>query len=122
MKNYTFFKKPLAQTLQIYYNYNIIFVIIISERVFIVEQLQIAKLDSKRILMIVDEVERTTEYIYSAQELTDIIDYTVKKCERINKDEDYFYLLLRDELEHHQMIAFINFRGEQNRRRRLVNV
>lgn len=81
-------------------------------------QTKIESFDVERTLAIVEYVESRTGYIYCPMELVDIIQYAIRKCELNGKDEEYFYLLLPDELEQYLMRAYINMRGEENRRRK----
>lgn len=86
------------------------------------QQTKITDFDVERTWGIVDEVQQRTGYIYCPKELAEIIQYAIRKCELNGKDEEYFYLLLPDELEQYLMRAYINMRGEENRRRRLQDV
>ena len=79
---------------------------------------KIESIDEERTLKIIEEVEEETGYTYCPMEIADIVQYAIRKCEMNGKDEEYFYLLLPDELEHYLMRAYINWRGEQNKRRR----
>lgn len=79
---------------------------------------EITHIDEAKTLEVIERVQSKTGYIYCPKELFDIISYSIRKCELNGKDEDYFYLLLEDELEQYLMRAYINMRGEENRRRR----
>lgn len=82
------------------------------------QQTKITDFDVERTWAIVDEIQKRTGCTYCPRELTEIIQYAIRKCELNGKDEEYFYLLLPDELEQHLMRAYINIRGEENRRRK----
>lgn len=82
------------------------------------EQTKIETFDEERTLEIIEEVQNRTGYTYCPMELFDIIQYAIRKCELNGKDEEYFYLLLPDELEQYLMWAYINWQGEQNKRRK----
>lgn len=82
------------------------------------QQTKITDFDVERTWAIVDEIQKRTGYTYCPKELTEIIQYAIRKCELNGKDEEYFYLLLPDELEQYLMRAYINARSEENRRRK----
>lgn len=79
---------------------------------------KIESFDEERTLEIIEKVEKETGYTYCPMEIADIVQCAIRKCELNGKDEEYFYLLLPDELKQYLMRAYINMRGEQNRRRR----
>lgn len=79
---------------------------------------KIENIDEERTLKIIEKVEKETGYTYCPMEIANIVQYAIRKCELNGKDEEYFYILLPDELEQYLMRAYINLRGEQNRRRK----
>lgn len=74
--------------------------------------------DVARTMDVVTEVEEETGYIFDPSEVSEIVHYAIRKCELNGKDEEYFYLLLPDELRQYLIRAYINMRGEENRRRK----
>ena len=76
----------------------------------------------ERVMEVLTEVEEQTNCIFSPEEAVETIQYAIRKCELNGKDSEYFYILLRDELEQYLMRAYINMWGEENRRRKLENV
>lgn len=76
------------------------------------QQTKITNFDVERTWAIVDEIQKRTGYTYCPKELTEIIQYAIRKCGLNGKDEEYFYLLLPDELEQYLMRAYINIRGK----------
>ena len=85
-------------------------------------QTNLTDINAQRTMQVLVEVEEKTNYIFSPEEVIETVRYTIRKCELNGKDEEYFYLLLQDELEQHLMRAYINMRGEENRRRKLEDV
>ena len=79
-------------------------------------------LDPVRAMQVVNEVSEKTQYIFAPEEVVETIRYTIRKCELNGKDEEYFYILLENELTDYLMRAYINLMGEENRRRKLQNV
>lgn len=77
-------------------------------------------IDVGRTLEVIDRVSERLNYIFCPKEIADTVEYTIRKCEMNGKDEEYFYLLLEDELEQSLMRAYINYRGEQNRLKKLA--
>lgn len=85
-------------------------------------QTKLGCLDPVRTMQVVNEVSEKTQYIFAPEEVVETIRYTIRKCELNGKDEEYFYILLENELRDYLMRAYINLMGEENRRRRLQNV
>lgn len=69
---------------------------------------------------IVEDVQKRIGYIFSAQEMRNVLAYTERKCEVNGKGADYIPILFENELRDYLMRAHINFRGEQNRKARIA--
>lgn len=114
------FTKPLAQLCKVYYNYNVedeIIVSVTQKEVVNVLQTKLENLDADRALAVVNEVSEKMNYFFDDEEVIEIVQYTIRKCEMNGKDEEYFYILLENELEDYLMRAYINYMGEMNRRK-----
>lgn len=85
-------------------------------------QTSLTDINAQRTMQVLAEVEEKTNYIFSPEEVIETVRYAIRKCELNGKDEEYFYLLLQDELEQYLMRAYINMQGEENRRRKLEDV
>lgn len=115
------FVKPLAQLCKVYYNYNVEDEIIVSvtrKEVVSVQQAKLENLNADRALAVVNEVSERLNYFFDDEEIIEIVQYTIRKCEMNSKDEEYFYILLENELSDYVMRAYINYMGEMNRRKR----
>lgn len=114
------FTKPLAQLCKVYYDYNVedeIIVSVTQKEVVNVLQTKLENLDADRALAVVNEVSEKMNYFFDDEEVIEIVQYTIRKCEMNGKDEEYFYILLENELEDYLMRAYINYMGEMNRRK-----
>lgn len=114
------FAKPLAQLCKVYYNYNVedeIIVSVTQKEVVNVQQTKLENLDADRALAVVNEVSEKMNYFFDDEEVIEIVQYAIRKCEMNGKDEKYFYILLENELEDYLMRAYINYMGEMNRRK-----
>ena len=69
---------------------------------------------------IVKQVEDKTGYIFEESEVREVFAYTLRKCEINGKGPDYVPILFENELRDYLMRAYINIRGEQNRKARLA--
>lgn len=69
---------------------------------------------------IVKQVEDKTGYIFDESEVREVFAYTLRKCEINGKSYDYVPILFENELRDYLMRAYINLRGEQNRKSRLA--
>lgn len=87
-----------------------------------ITQTKLGCLDPVRTMQVVNEVSEKTQYIFAPEEVVETIRYTIRKCELNGKNEEYFYILLENELRDYLMRAYINLMGEENRRRKLQNV
>lgn len=87
-----------------------------------ITQTSLTDINAERTMQVLVEVEEKTNYIFSPEEVIETVQYTIRKCEMNGKDEEYFYLLFQDELEQYLTRAYINMRGEENRRRKLEDV
>ena len=77
------------------------------------------------LLDIVADVEKRTGYPFSAHQILEVYQHTLRKCEINGKGADYVPILFENELRDAVMRFVINYRGEQNRRKRMeaaVNV
>lgn len=70
---------------------------------------------------IVKQVENKTGYIFDESEVREVFAYTLRKCEINGKGSDYVPILFENELRDYLMRAYINIKGEQNRRARLAS-
>lgn len=114
------FTKPLAQLCKVYYNYNVedeIIVSVTQKEVVNVQQTKLENLDADRALAVVNETSEKMNYFFDDEEVIEIVQYAIRKCEMNGKDEEYFYILLENELEDYLMRAYINYMGEMNRRK-----
>lgn len=68
---------------------------------------------------IVKQVENKTGYIFEENEVREVFAYTLRKCEINGKGADYVPILFENELRDYLMRAYINLKGEKNRRARL---
>lgn len=69
---------------------------------------------------IVKQVEDKTGYIFDESEVREVFAYTLRKCEINGKGADYVPILFENELRDYLMRAYINLKGEENRRARLA--
>lgn len=69
---------------------------------------------------IVKQVEDKTGYIFDESEVREVFAYTLRKCEINDKGADYVSILFENELRDYLMRAYINLKGEENRRARLA--
>lgn len=76
------------------------------------------KPDIVRTMAVVTEVEDAIGYIFEPEEVAETVDFTIRKCEVNGKDEEYFFLLLEDELRDLRMRQVINALGALNMERR----
>lgn len=70
---------------------------------------------------IVKQVENKAGYIFDESEVREVFAYTLRKCEINGKGPDYVPILFENELRDYLMRAYINIKGEQNRRARLAS-
>lgn len=75
-------------------------------------------IDLGRAEAIVEQVSQKTGFVFEDEEISQIIEYTKRKCELNGKDEDYFYLLFENELEDLIQRYYINLRGFINQMRK----
>lgn len=87
-----------------------------------ITQTSLTDINAERTTQVLVEVEEKTNYIFSPEEVIETVQYAIRKCEMNGKDEEYFYLLLQDELEQYLTRAYINMQGEENRRRKIEDV
>ena len=85
-------------------------------------QTKLNNLDVTRTMQVVNEVSERAQYIFGPEEVIQTVRHTIRKCELNGKDEEYFYILLENELRDYLMRAYINLTGEENRRRKEENV
>jgi hypothetical protein len=72
-----------------------------------------------KVMDVVQKVETETHHLFEPQEVTELVQFTVHKCEMNGKDTSYFYILLENELTDFLKREFINLMGERNRMLRM---
>jgi len=78
--------------------------------------------DSTKVNRVVKEVSEGANHNFTPSEVANMISYTVRKCELNGKDEEYFYILLENELKDSLIRGHINRMGEDNKRRAMQYV
>ena len=76
------------------------------------------KLDIMKTMQVVNKVEARLGHLFEPEEIRDIIEHTIRKCELNSKDEECFYLLFENELEDLIQRHYINFLGFINQMRK----
>ena len=74
--------------------------------------------DIIRTLETVSKVSDELEYIFTPEEVRETYHHTIRKCELNGKDEEYFSILLDNELRDLLMRRAINRLGAANRKER----
>lgn len=69
---------------------------------------------------IVVGVTEKTGYEFCSYEIADILAFTHRKCELNKKGEDYVPVLFENELRDYLMREAINFRSEENYKKRMA--
>jgi hypothetical protein len=72
-----------------------------------------------KVMEVVEKVEDKTHYLFEPHEVTESVQFTVRKCEMNKKDTMYFYVLLENELTDFLQRSIINLMGEMNKTLRL---
>lgn len=72
-------------------------------------RLDTEKLDAGRALAVVDAAMNRLGQILSPEEQMEVIALAIRKCEMNEKDEEYFYLMLDDEMKWY--IVFSKMKG-----------
>ena len=71
-----------------------------------------------RAMQVVSDVEKRTGFLFSIEDIIDTARLTIRKCELNHKDDEYFYILLGNELEDVIRRHTINEMGKINLERR----
>lgn len=80
-------------------------------------QVDAEALDTERVAEVIEAVADRIGWDFQPHDIVAIIQHTICKCQMNGKDNEYFYLLLEDELQSFLVRAEINAIGQQNLRR-----
>lgn len=72
-------------------------------------------MDATEMMKIVREVENKTNYGFDAEEISDVLAYTKRKCEINGKGETYVPILFENELRDYVSRLIVNHLGYLNR-------
>lgn len=78
-------------------------------------KVEVKTMSFEQIMQIVKEVQQKVQYIFTADEVQDVLAYTRRKCEVNGKGEAYVPILFENELRDYVAREYINFMGRMNR-------